>query len=151
MTYVMKRKYIPDLTRQMALCEANYARLMKLLPDLDSCDERCYQLSWPDHQALLRLQVDERFTYTTTLLVTPQHEHDSPWLQPPRLVVRLYHDAGMAEVICQRRRKQLSGVYSYPNRQMSHPDEKVQLNQFLGEWLSHCLSHGHIREPVFIG
>lgn len=147
----MKRKYIPDLTKQMAQCEANYMRLMKLMPDLDECDERTYQVSWPDHQACLRLEVEERFTYTSTLLVSQQHDHESPWLEPPTLVVRLYHDASMAEVICMRRRKQLAGVYSYPNKQMSHPDEKIQLNQYLGEWLSHCLSHGHLMEPVFVG
>lgn len=79
----MKRKYIPNLTRQMAQCEANYARIMKLLPDLDSCDEREYQVSWPEHKAFLRLQVDERFRYTTTLLISHRHDSDSPWLEAP--------------------------------------------------------------------
>jgi len=26
---------------------------------------------------------------------------------------------------------------------MHQPDEKAQLNLFLGEWLSHCLACGH--------
>jgi uncharacterized protein YqiB (DUF1249 family) len=26
---------------------------------------------------------------------------------------------------------------------MHQPDEKLQLNRFLGEWLEHGLSHGH--------
>lgn len=146
----MKRKYIPDLQKQMAQCESNYMRLMKLMPDLDRVDERRFQVSWPEHQAYLRLSVEERFTYTTTLRVSQQHAHDSPWLEAPELVVRLYHDANTAEVVCLRR-KQLAGVYAYPNRQMRHPDEKVQLNQYLGEWLTECLSHGHSVEPVFVG
>ena len=146
----MKRKYIPDLRKQMAQCEANYMRLMKLMPDLDRVDERCYRVTWPDHQASLCLEVEERFTYTTTLKVTPQHDHDSPWLGSTQLVVRLYHDANTAEVVCTRR-KQLSGVYSYPNKRMRQPDEKNQINEYLGEWLTHCLSHGHMMEPVFIG
>ncbi|PIE20769.1 MAG: hypothetical protein CSA61_01015 [Neptuniibacter caesariensis] len=147
----MKRKYIPDLSRQMAQCEANYHRIMKLLPDLDSCDEREFKVSWPEHQVFLRLKVDERFKYTSTLLVSHSYEQSSPWLESAGLVVRLYHDAGMAEVICMQRRKQLSGVYPYPNRNMHQPDEKVQLNAYLGEWLSECLRYGHSMETVFSG
>jgi uncharacterized protein YqiB (DUF1249 family) len=145
----MKRKYIPDLSRQMSMCEANYVRIMKLMPDLDDCDQREFQVSWPDHQAFLRLQVDERFKYTSTVLISHSYENSSPWLESPGMVVRLYHDASMAEVICMQKRKQLSGVYPYPNQKMHQPDEKVQLNEYLGEWLRECLSHGHVMEPVF--
>ena len=145
----MKRKYIPDLSRQMSMCEANYVRIMKLMPDLDDCDQREFQVSWSGHQAFLRLKVDERFKYTSTVLISHSYENSSPWLDTPGMVVRLYHDASMAEVICMQKRKQLSGVYSYPNQKMRQPDEKLQLNEYLGEWLSECLSHGHIMEPVF--
>ncbi|KXJ57550.1 DUF1249 domain-containing protein [Neptuniibacter pectenicola] len=147
----MKRKYIPDLTRQMSQCEANYVRIMKLLPDLDNCDEREFQVSWPEHSAYLRLKVDERFKYTSTVLVSHRYETNSPWLESPGLVVRLYHDASVAEVICMQRRKQLSGAYPYPNPNMHLPDEKLQLNEYLGEWLSECLRYGHLMEIVFSG
>jgi len=144
----VKRKYVPDLKRQQALGEGNYMRLLKLLPDLDHCDLREFQLVHEGHRALVRLQVEERFTYTTTVVVSHQYENVSEWLDAPRLVVRLYHDARVAEVICMRRR-QLSGVYPYPNRQMHQPDEKSQLNTYLHEWLSHCLAHGQLMEEVF--
>ncbi|WP_432697461.1 DUF1249 domain-containing protein [Marinobacterium sp. YM272] len=147
----MKRKYVPDLTRQSSVCEANYARLLKLLPDLDTQDQREYQISWQGRSAVVRLQVEERFRYTSTVMVSQQMESDSRWLDAPQLLVRLYHDAGMAEVICIRQRRQLSGRYPYPNPQMHQPDEKAQLNDFLGECLSQCLSHGHLMEPVFVG
>ncbi|GGB99832.1 hypothetical protein GCM10011352_27580 [Marinobacterium zhoushanense] len=147
----MKRKYVPDLKRQMSVCEANYARILKLLPDLDTRDQREYQVAWHGRSAVLRLQVEERFRYTSTLLVSQQLESDSRWLDAPQLLVRLYHDAGLAEVICIRQRRQLSGRYPYPNPHMHQPDEKVQLNEFLGECLSQCLSHGHMMEPVFVG
>ena len=39
-------------------------------------------------------------------------------------------------------------IYSYPNAAMHQPDEKSQLNLFLGEWLSHCLACGHELVPV---
>jgi len=31
---------------------------------------------------------------------------------------------------------------------MHQPDEKTQLNLFLGEWLGHCLACGHELAPV---
>ncbi len=146
----MKRKYVPDLSRQMAICETNYARIMKLMPDLDRRDVRNFQISWQNHQAELEIRVDERFRYTSTVVVRHRFASDLPWLAAPAMVVRLYHDAAMAEVVCLQR-KQLSGAYPYPNRQMHQPDEKNQLNQHLGEWLSECLQHGHCAEPVFSG
>jgi uncharacterized protein YqiB (DUF1249 family) len=123
-------------------------RLLKLLPDLDHCDQREFQLVHEGQRALVRLQVEERFTYTTTVQVSHQYDNVSQWLDAPRLVVRLYHDVRVAEVICMRRRP-LSGVYPYPNRQMRQPDEKAQLNTYLHEWLSHCLAHGQLLEEVF--
>jgi len=146
----MKRKYVPSLTRQMAQCEANYARLLKLMPDLDRCDEREFQVSHGEFHATVRLSVAERFNYTSTVVISQRSEGSSDWLEAPELMIRLYHDAGMAEVVCIKRRRQLSGVYGYPNSDMRHPDEKAQLNDFLGEWLSHCISHGHQLEPVFL-
>ncbi len=145
----MKRKYVPDLKRQMAQGEANYLRLLKLLPNLDHCDQREFLVVVDNQRARVRLAVDERFVYTTSVVVSQQYENASDWLEAPKLVVRLYHDARVAEVICTRQRRQLSGVYPYPNRQMHQPDEKAQLNAFLGEWLSHCLAHGQLLEEVF--
>ncbi|EXJ09440.1 MULTISPECIES: DUF1249 domain-containing protein [Nitrincola] len=139
----MKRKYVPDLTRQMAVCQANYARLQKLLPKAGEHPVREFRVVWHQKHVLVRLHIDEEFRYTSSVVMTHIHEPYSPWLESPQLVIRLYHDALMAEVICARRRKQLSGVYGYPNRNMHQPDEKIQLNLFLGEWLNQCLNHGH--------
>lgn len=143
----MKKRYIPDIVKQMADCEANYLRLMRLMPDLDSCDERQFEVHWHQQHSTVRLQVEERFTYTSTVVVSQSFNHS--WFEAPSLVVRLYHDARAAEVICMKSRRQLKGVYSYPNTQMHQRDEKAQLNQYLGEWLSHCLTHGHEAEPVY--
>ncbi len=144
----MKKKYIPDLSRQMAACEANYLRLMKLMPDMDDCDQRNFHVLWHHHRALVELRVEERFTYTTTLRIEQRYENQQ-WIEMPALIVRLYHDARMAEVICQQRR-QLQGSYPYPNKLMRHPDEKAQLNQYLGEWLTQCLSLGHSTDQLAI-
>jgi len=66
----------------------------------------------------------------------------------PELEVRVYHDARMAEVVSAGASRHLLGRYPYPNQAMYQPDEKSQLNLFLGEWLSHCLACGHEAEPI---
>ncbi len=144
----MKSKYVPDLTRQMALCEANYARLSKLLPDIDGCQQRDFIVDVAERQSKVSISVQERFKFTSTLLIVQQFltADDSAdihrWLSP-QLVVRLYHDARMAEVISPTRGSQLLGKYRYPNKSMYQVDEKIQLNDYLAQWLSHCLTQGY--------
>lgn len=143
----MKKRYIPDLVKQMADCEANYLRLMRLMPDIEQRDECAFDVPYQQQQSTVRLQVEERFTYTTTVLVSQSFNHR--WLEAPSLIVRLYHDARAAEVICLKSKRHFQGVYSYPNDRMHQKDEKAQLNQYLGEWLTHCLSHGQAAEVAY--
>ncbi|MEH6472006.1 MAG: DUF1249 domain-containing protein [Halopseudomonas sp.] len=147
MSLAVKKRYVPDLSAQMACCESNYHKLMRLLPDFDEVDLRQFQVSWHQHRALVEIKVEERFAYTTTLRIEQRYQ-DSSWVQMPALMVRLYHDARMAEVVCRKQRRQLRGSYGYPNEQMHQPDEKAQLNCYLGEWLSQCQAHGHTTETL---
>lgn len=145
----MKAKYIPDLTKQMALCEANYARILKLLPDIDLCDRRDFTVDMAQGQSRVSLSVIERFKFTSTLSISQSQlsaSHLSDKIQDlmsSKLLVRLYHDANMAEVINPTKKSQFSGKYVYPNKSMHQIDEKIQLNDYLAQWLSHCLTHGY--------
>lgn len=139
------RRYVPDLRAQMADSEANFLRLMKLLPKLEDLpkleEESCFefQLDREDGQVEVRMTVTERFRYTSTLHI--EQRSATGWLQFPELLVRVYHDARLAEVV-ESGRRQLEGRYAYPNARMQQPDEKAQLNRFLAEWLSQCLARG---------
>ncbi|TVQ70517.1 MAG: DUF1249 domain-containing protein [Oceanospirillales bacterium] len=144
----MKRKYVPDLTQQMAICQTNYGRILRLLPELQQTSSREFDLCYQAREVQVSLWVEESFRYTSTVVMRQTQTGGSPWLESPDIVVRLYHDARMAEVICTRRRRQYSGVYTYPNANMHQPDEKYQLNQFLAEWLTQCLSFGCAREHI---
>jgi ADP-ribose pyrophosphatase len=95
---------------------------------------------------VLALEVIVNCPYTTTLRVC--QEHSLPWLPVPQLEVQVYHDARMAEVISAEHARRFRSIYPYPNVFMHQPDEKAQLNVFLGEWLSHCLALGHEFEAV---
>lgn len=92
----MKAKYVPDLTRQMALGQSNYLRLYKLLPDLTAGVRREFELASSRGHQRIRLEVEEAFRYTSTVVMGVQEGHASPWLQSPELVIRLYHDARLA-------------------------------------------------------
>lgn len=147
MIALSKPHYRMDLAGLQAVCDANYARLCRLMPDMEVQDERCIRLHTPDDNAQrLVMRVLERCPYTTTLQL--RHEHQQVWLPPPGMEVRLYHDVNMAEVVAAYNRRRFRGVYPYPNEQMLQPDEKYQLNRFLGEWLEYCQRHGLSDLPV---
>lgn len=67
----------------------------------------------------------------------------------PRMTIRLYHDARMAEVLSSQDVRQIKPRYDYPNTKMHQQDEKQQINQFLNEWLQLCLSLGHLRQRIY--
>jgi len=144
----VRERYRVDLLELQAACEANYVRLMRLLPDMrNDPDTRRIAMSQGDRLlGVLVLTVTESCPYTTTVQV--RQEHCLPWLPVPKMDVRVYHDARMAEVISAENARRFRGIYSYPNAQMHQPDEKNQLNLFLGEWLGHCLACGHELESV---
>ena len=145
---LLRERYRVDLAGLQAACEANYARLMRLLPEMRSTrSARRVALSEGEQLlGVLSLEVLAVGPYTTTLQVC--QESTLPWLPLPRLEVRVYHDARMAEVVGAEYARRLQGRYPYPNEAMHQPDEKTQLNLFLGEWLGHCLARGHELEPV---
>lgn len=136
------KRYIPDIAKHAALCEANFVRFQRLLKDMS---ENRYQFSWTDnHQNQVDVDIDvvERFKYTTTLSLTKQLHNLPEPINRVSLTVRLYADARMAEVVTLEQGSQLAGVYRYPNDQMYQIDEKEQANHYLAEWLSHLLNHG---------
>jgi hypothetical protein len=135
-----KNRYRIDLPAHMAECDANYLRLMKLFPGLREEDASVFGVMIGEHPHQVRLAVLERGPYTT--LIELEQQPRAPWNPRPRMLVRLYHDARSAEVVECHGARHFRPVYEYPNRHMHLPDEKAQVNRFLTEFLSLCLSHG---------
>lgn len=134
----------------MADCDANYARLMRLFPEMMQCDERKIGFRH-DGDHVLTLTVLEQTPYTTLVKFGLEAVvvGESSWLRLPVLILRLYHDAQVAEVVSFEGVRHIQPRYDYPNKGMHHQDEKAQWNLFLGEWLSHCLEHGYDAESLF--
>lgn len=142
-----KASYRVNLPLQMAECEANYWKLAKLVSDANE-DLYEFRISRGQRYWLHRLQVIERSPYTTTLVLSMESSQPSQWLRMPKLTVRIYKDAKLAEVLAWEGHKRLRPCYTYPNPNMYHQDEKLQINQFLGEWLGLCLTEGHSLDDV---
>lgn len=139
-----RRAYVTDLKSLQGECTANYVRLERLLGDIEAGESRELELiSHGRSLGFLCLEVQEQAPYTTIVRVSQRSVLDSV-LASPRMRVHLYHDVRMAEVTDFQRQRHFDGRYRYPNARMHQPDEKLQLNRFLGEWLSHGLAHGHV-------
>ncbi|PMR73759.1 DUF1249 domain-containing protein [Billgrantia endophytica] len=135
--------YVTDLKGLQGECSANYLRLTRLLGDLAAGETRELDLTGKRGRfGTLLLTVLERAPYTTIMRVAQSGLMDK-LIDPPRMRVHLYHDVRMAEVTDFQRERHFDGRYRYPNLRMFQPDEKLQLNRFLGEWLAHGLAHGH--------
>lgn len=140
---MLKRQYVPDIARFGAICEANYVQLCKLLKRFETGVTVSYGLHTQNLSlGQIRLLVKETSRYTN-LVVLEQIHATGKWLNNPELSVRLYHDARMAEVVSAANHPRVEGVNGYPNKKMHLPDEKLQLNQFLAEWLGFCVKHGY--------
>lgn len=174
-----KTSYRIDLIKQMAECDANFIRLLKLLPYLQAYRDRSFlehalrqapleelndgmyisdsepekaleglsskfviaDLENTADKVTVEMKIVEAFKYTTTLEITQQSELKQ-WMTNPSMLVRVYHDACTAEVVSYQGHRNLKPRYSRPNPQMYHADEKMQVNAFLGEWLTLCLKVG---------
>lgn len=153
-----RKRYSIDLNAHMAVCEANYARLMRLMRMLDDGDRSTFAMTLGEIEPHVILRVVARHKYTTEVELSQLHAREGvseesvseenvseevlETAPETTLSVRLYHDAKCAEVIAFQDQRVFRAVYGYPNRQMRHPDEKVQVNRFLGEFLHMCITHG---------
>ncbi len=143
------RRYNVDLPSHMAECDANYHRVMRLFPGLRDAEAQTISLLLPSLKASVVFEVLERGPYTT--LVEIKLHHSEQWMEMTGAFecrMRVYHDAQSAEVVSYQNHNRFHGKYDYPNRGMRQRDEKVQLNRFVGEFLTLCLAHGASTDPV---
>jgi uncharacterized protein YqiB (DUF1249 family) len=139
------KKYKPQLAALMNLCDVNYMLLIKLLADKEEVGQkRDFFIS--DFLTYV-ISVDEVTRYTTLITIsqnTVEMGEQLSHLFQPKMVIRLYHDARMAEVITSQNIRQVKPRYDYPNSKMHLPDEKQQINIFLKEWLQLCHELGQV-------
>ena len=87
-----RKSFKLDLKTLHAMCDANYARLLRLFPDYETRNRRELFVG----SAQVCLEVVERCRYTTIFHLHQAHA-SSRWLGRLRIEVRAYHDARMLE------------------------------------------------------
>lgn len=134
-----QRKYVPHLPTLLAVCETNYARLLRLLRLLPDCDTLDLSYAFEVSSGLsYQIKIIDSSRYTSTLQLAQQSDGIPQYLRPV-MEVRMYHDAQMAEVLSSQNISAFKPSYRYPNNKMHQPNEKEMVNRFLAEWLSFCL------------
>jgi len=129
----------------MTLCANNYYLLLKLQADKTQLNQ---QRDFFINDRLAYVVIVNEVTRYTSLLTFEQKADQAQVFTHsyhPRMSIRLYHDARMAEVISSQDIHQVKPRYDYPNKRMHQQDEKQQINQFLNEWLHLCLEHGQVK------
>ena len=148
-----RRPYNIDLGAHLAACDSNYSRILRLLPALEAALEegepKVFRVLFDaagaaDSPPAAVFEVLARDRYTSVVALS-QHG-PGRGMAATRIIVRLYHDARCAEVIEFQGQRRFASVYRYPNQKMRQPDEKAQVNRFLTEFLSFCLTHGIVCE-----
>lgn len=134
-----------DFVSLMDMYEDNYIKLRKLIPNVALITTP--QISESAGHLNLHLKITERSKFTTTLILSycfsadgSCDNADGKSRMEPNLKIRIYHDAGLAEV--------MSGKLHHGRLVLDHlPSdalkEKWQLNRFLGKWLKYCLRQNH--------
>ncbi|MCL1078324.1 DUF1249 domain-containing protein [Parashewanella spongiae] len=126
---LMSRRYRPNVSQFLALCSRNYHRILLWLPP---SDESRWQVS--SQVGTLDVKLLESTKYTQLIEVIRPHS-GSQFVNQPKVLVRIYHDAQLAEVLTSQQIYRLLPVYHYPNPSMHQPNEKYQINAFLEELL----------------
>ena len=119
------------------LCESNYQKLFRLIPDLR--DFSSAAVGYTQNQPNLYLEVLERNPYTLTITLSHCFEEQFSELFEPAVKIRIYLDAQLAEVIRDHARPAVDRVYKDPGSCLEIQNYKWRLNYFLQKWLDHCL------------
>lgn len=126
----------------MTLYEGNHARLRQLLGDLQRLPSSAVSVSAKDLG--IHLTVDRQSRYTTSLRMTYWLNSHGVTTSDPDLLVRIYHDARLAEAVScceQPRHAMFRGLWVSPAAEL---EKRWLLNILLSKWLEHCLDHRHV-------
>ena len=118
----------------MWVYEHNYRLFVGLFAGL--CDGTEAELVLNDANQHLNVTLLEQARYTQTFRCQHRLDDSNTWLDDMRLTVRLYHDAGLAEVLHYQESAKLQPEYGSCNPEMMHKDEKLQANRLLWDWLN---------------
>ncbi len=119
------------------ICESNYQKLLKLIPELLTLKEPAIGLA--HHNTTLHITVIESTPYTMTVELSHCFNKNLDEFLEPAVKIRLYMDAQLAEVLSDHVRASVAQVFKNPGLSREIMNYKWRLNYFLQKWLDHCL------------
>lgn len=125
----------------MTLYEANFLRLKELIGDPRRVPERCQ--SRAERDLALHVSVLERCPYTTVLHMTYWFPHADTLVADPDLVVRVYHDARLAEACSCSAQHHHRALTAYALTAHTELDRRWLMNVMLAKWLEYCIERRH--------
>lgn len=131
-----KKRYQPNVSQFLSLCSGNYQLILQWLPQ-KAVQGNQWTITGGIGELTVSLIESTRYTQ---LIEISRSCISVDFAAQPKVLVRVYHDAQLAEVLTSQQIFKLLPVYDYPNPSMHQPDEKYQLNAFLGE----ILKIGHL-------
>jgi uncharacterized protein len=141
--------YVAELNRLQRDAAASYLLLQRLW-QADEQGIRRFGLRQQGRDlGIMQLQRLERTPWTELLEMTSDTWGKHAQLSPLQLQIRIYHDVRLAEVVSCQQFQPREGRYAYPNEAMFHPDEKVQVNDLLVQWLKFALERGYALQTAF--
>jgi uncharacterized protein YqiB (DUF1249 family) len=120
------------------LCEANYERLVALVPDLDQI--RPALKASVHGKPALHIRLLERSPYTLTLELTHAFNRAMEELREPAVRIRVYLDARSVEVLSDHCRPEVRDALRDEATPQRVLDYKWSLNYFLARWLDYCVA-----------
>lgn len=149
----VKSRYQPDLDEMLSQCEMNYWLAKQLLPPLKHAKSKAVEpketvceLKAKGVQLIFTLKEVARYTDTFNLVIkTPNLKA----FRHASLIVRLYHDVKMLEVMEGSGPSAMQAVYTQDNRPSKSIDEKQQVNRFIGECLRACFDLVKVKSTEF--
>ncbi len=129
----------------MDLYERNYINMRRLIPVMPPASAIC--ISRVSGNLDLHLRVVERNRYTSELRLSYQFIQDNGAMTTePNLLIRVYHDAQLAEVMAAQPRHYAAltaDLLLNPRANGVGLRTRWQINRFLFKWLTYCLRQGH--------
>lgn len=123
------------------LCETNYTKLLRLLPNLANLEQVALQDD--TGKPTLHARILERTPYTLTIELTHYFTDGLSFNPEPAVRVRLFLDAQLAEVLCTAAKPPVRHTLLRHSLPKSVLDYKWHLNYFLEKWLDYCLNHNY--------
>ena len=125
--------------------EANYKRLKKLIPDLDTLTVETHRKSKSGGFMDLSFEVLSRTTDQFTCAMTHYFEQNGDLIADPDMEIRVVPSMKMIEALAYQDQFGYRVVYPEPGK--VNIRAKEELNQFLGQWLKNLIAQGHRLGP----